>query len=144
MNKSLWLNAAPVSWSHVIMIYKKHHILVAVPPSITTLWDFLRTELECESLTALTRSYGKSRIKRLAHCSIGILLPKLFWPTVGKNCSSDREKILKFEVEGREFAKIISPSLEQFIQTVKGQNNFCFFNLFLEVSKPQNVFQFEF
>ena len=27
----------------------------------------------------------------------GILLPKLFWPTVRKNCSSDREKLLKFE-----------------------------------------------
>ena len=39
-----------------------------------------------------------------------------------KTCSSDREKILKFEAEGREFAKILT-SLEQFIQTVKGQNN---------------------
>ena len=39
---------------------------------------------------------------------------------------------LKFEAEGREFAKILR-SLEQFIQTVKGQNNF--FNLFLEVSQ---------
>ena len=29
----------------------------------------------------------------------GILLPKLFWPTVRKNCSTDREKLLKFEVE---------------------------------------------
>ena len=37
-----------------------------------------------------------------------------------KNCSSDWEKLLKFEAEGQEFAK----SLEQFIQTVKGQNNF--------------------
>ena len=55
-----------------------------------------------------------------------------------KKCSSDREKLLKFEAEGREFAKFLR-SLEQFIQTVKGQNNFwqvteCFFNLFLEVS----------
>ena len=40
-----------------------------------------------------------------------------------KNCSSDREKLLKFEAEGREFAKFLR-SLEQFIQTVKGQNNF--------------------
>ena len=38
-----------------------------------------------------------------------------------RNCSSDREKLLKFEAGGREFAKF---SLEQFIQTVKGQNNF--------------------
>ena len=56
-----------------------------------------------------------------------------------KNCSSDREYLLKFEAEGREFAKILR-SLEQFIQTVKGQNKFwylteCFFNLFLEVSQ---------
>ena len=54
--------------------------------------------------------------------NIGILLPKLFWPTVGKNCFSDWEKRLKFEAEGREFAKILR-LLEQFIQTVKGQNN---------------------
>ena len=38
---------------------------------------------------------------------IGILLPKLFWPTVRKNCSSDREKLLKFEAEGQEFAKFL-------------------------------------
>ena len=53
----------------------------------------------------------------------GILLTKLFWPTVRKNCSSDRGKLLKFKAEGREFAKFLR-SLEQFIQTVKGQNNF--------------------
>ena len=52
-----------------------------------------------------------------------ILLPKLFWPTVRKKCFSDREKLLKFEVEGREFAKFLR-SLEQFIQTMRGQNNF--------------------
>ena len=40
-----------------------------------------------------------------------------------KKCSSDREKLLKFEAEGREFANFFRP-LEQFIQTVKGQNNF--------------------
>ena len=39
-----------------------------------------------------------------------------------KKCSSDREKLLKFVAEGREFAKILR-SLEKFIQTVKGQNN---------------------
>ena len=38
---------------------------------------------------------------------IGILSPKLFWPTVRKNCSGDREKLLKFEAEGREFAKFL-------------------------------------
>ena len=52
-----------------------------------------------------------------------ILLPKLFWLTVRENCSSDWEKLLKFEAEGQEFANFLR-SLEQFIQTVKGQNNF--------------------
>ena len=40
-----------------------------------------------------------------------------------KKKSSDQEKLLKFEAEGREFAKILR-SLEQFIQTVKGKYNF--------------------
>ena len=52
----------------------------------------------------------------------GILLSKLLWPTMRKNCSSEREIFLKFEAEGREFAKILR-SLEQW-KTVKGQNNF--------------------
>ena len=40
-----------------------------------------------------------------------------------KKCSSDREKLLKFEAKSREFSKFLR-SLEQFIQIVKGQNNF--------------------
>ena len=40
-----------------------------------------------------------------------------------KMCSSDWEKLLKFEDEGWEFAKILR-SLEQFNQVMKGQNNF--------------------
>ena len=39
-----------------------------------------------------------------------------------KNCSRDREKLLKLEAEGQEFAKFLR-SIEQFIQIVKGQNN---------------------
>ena len=63
----------------------------------------------------------------------GILLPKLFWPTVRKNCSSDLEKLLKFEAEGREFANILR-SLKRFIQTVKGKSNFWWQNTFLTCS----------
>ena len=65
-----------------------------------------------------------------------ILFPKLFWTIVRKNCSSDREKLMKYEAEGQEFAKVLK-SLEQFIWTVKGQNNFwnrMLFNCLLEVS----------
>ena len=50
-----------------------------------------------------------------------------------KNCSSDREKLLKFEAESREFSKFLR-SFEQFIQTVKGQNNFWQQNAFLTCS----------
>ena len=50
----------------------------------------------------------------------GILLPK---STLRKKCSSDREKLLKFEAECREFTKNLR-SLEQFVRTVKGENNF--------------------
>ena len=56
-------------------------------------------------------------------CCNGILLPKLFGSTVRKIFSSDWETLLKFKAVGREFAKILR-SVEQFIQTVKGQNNF--------------------
>ena len=67
----------------------------------------------------------------------GILLPKLFWPTVRKNCSSDRDFF--FEIRGWrpricknfEITKTIcsnSERSEQFLVTE------CFFNLFLEVS----------
>ena len=52
----------------------------------------------------------------------GILLPNLFWPTVRKNCYSDRET---FEIRGwRLRIWIFLRSLEQFIQTVKDENNF--------------------
>ena len=40
------------------------------------------------------------------------------------------EKLLKLEAEGREFAEFLR-SLEQFIQTVKGQKNFWQHNAFL-------------
>ena len=53
----------------------------------------------------------------------GILLPKLFWPTVRKNCTRYWEKLLIFEADGWEFSKCLR-SLEQFIQTVKCRNNF--------------------
>ena len=39
-----------------------------------------------------------------------------------KKCSTDREKLLEFEAEGREFEKYLR-SLEEFIQTVNGQDN---------------------
>ena len=50
-----------------------------------------------------------------------------------KNCSSDQKKLVKFKAEGREFEFFLK-SLEQFIQTVKGQNNFWQKNAYLTCS----------
>ena len=39
--------------------------------------------------------------------SNGILFPKLFWPSMRKDCFSDREKLLKFMDEGWDLAKVL-------------------------------------
>ena len=75
----------------------------------------------------------------------GILLPKLFWPTVKKNVLVSDKKFLKFDAESREFSKILS-SLEQFIQTESSEHflvTACFFNLFLEVSHKLEQLEFK-
>ena len=61
----------------------------------------------CFSRTNLIQ--GEGPIERLAKfCRpYGILLPKLFWPTVRKNCSNDWEKLLKFRAEGWDFAQVL-------------------------------------
>ena len=51
------------------------------------------------------RSFKYLQGKFQLTASNGILLPELFWLTVRKKCSSDWEKLLKFDAEGREFAK---------------------------------------
>ena len=55
--------------------------------------------------------------------NINIVIVTIVLVLCYQNCSSDREKLFKFEAEGREFTKFLR-SLEQFIQTVKGQNKF--------------------
>ena len=40
-------------------------------------------------------------------CKKWYFVTKIVLTAVRKNCSSDREKLLKFETEGREFAKIL-------------------------------------
>ena len=56
-------------------------------------------------------------------CTLWYFVTKVVLTYCEKNCSSDREKLLKFEAESWVFSKILR-SLEQFIQTVKGQNKF--------------------
>ena len=75
---------------------------------------------------------GNKRNKKLGlfhiwpHCDYFFILraeEKCYFVTVRKFFSTDRDFLLKLEAEGREFVKFLR-SLEQFIQTVKGQNNF--------------------
>ena len=90
-------------WSCISDFYTLSYCYVVGSPSIWIIWLFQK---------------NLSKMNRDIYTKNGILLPKLFWPTVSKNCSSDREKVLKFEAEGQEFATVLR-SLEQFIQTLK-------------------------
>ena len=49
--------------------------------------------------------------------------------TVRKNWSSDREKLLKFEAEGRELAKFLRV-IKQFVQTEQFLVTECFYDFF--------------
>ena len=96
----------------------------------------------CNKYCALAKHQGKKYAQESLTMVI-ILFRTLFRPTVKKNndreklggrprtfnCSSDREKLLKFEAEVQEFANFLR-SLEHFIQTLKGQNNFWEQNVF--------------
>ena len=99
-------------------VYKQLFLLFTTQsPSLTLLFMKDSNCFQKEMTTIEKQEHA-----RIASNYNGILLPKLFWPTVRKNCSSDPENLLKFEAEGREFSNFLR-SLEQFIQTVKGQNN---------------------
>ena len=54
---------------------------------------------------------------------VGIVIYCVLMVFCYKIVQTFREKKLKFEAEGRESEKFLR-SLDQFIQTVKGQNNF--------------------
>ena len=71
----------------------------------------LAVPVKCQDIV-LSKSVYFSHCAEMVFCYQNC--SDLLWE---KNCSSDREKRLKFEAEGREFAKILR-SLEQFIQTV--------------------------
>ena len=81
-------------------------------------------------------NYANENWNPCLHCK-WYFVTKIVLNYCEKKCSIDREKLLKFEAEGREFANFLR-TLEQFIQAVKGPNNFLvteyFFYLFLDVS----------
>ena len=62
------------------------------------------------------------------------MLPKLFWPTVRKNCSSDREKLLKFMAEGREFPKIFEITWKIYSKSERSEQFLVLQNAFITCS----------
>ena len=76
----------------LIMMFVLHHLIL------------MHKEKLCKVKQAKKEHRTPKNIQKYL-CGNGILLPKLFWPTVRKNCSSDRENLLKFEAEGQEIAK---------------------------------------
>ena len=66
---------------------------------------------------------SEKSLSKIYHCVHWYFVTTIVLTYCEKKCSSDTEKNLKFEAEGQEFANCLR-SLEQFIQTVKGQNNF--------------------
>ena len=94
--------------------------------------DFFH-QLIIPSYTHSYRAGYISAIKNIIKFSIEMVMVFCY-----QNCSSDREKNLKFEAEGRELEKILR-SLEQFPSNSEKSEQClvteCFFNLFLEVSQ---------
>ena len=101
---------------------KSNHCLLKLCKSLSRKVSFTKNKpvnfIHLSGFSLQKRTFAFKKEKRN-----GILLPKLFWPTVRKNCSSDQEKLLKFEAKGREFAKCLR-SLKQFIQKLKARTIF--------------------
>ena len=89
-----------------------------IGPDHVTTYHNVQDFMKMEALIGAIHYYVSTCIAKMVFCYQNC--SDLLWK---KNCSSDREKLLKFQAEGREFAKFLR-LLEQFIQTVKGQNNF--------------------
>ena len=66
----------------------------------------LKINMVCSCTSAYCIQIDPLLKRTPSFCPNGILLWKLFWNTVRKNCSSVREKKMKFEAKGPEFAKI--------------------------------------
>ena len=122
----------------VFYTFHQESLMGFVPPAMVGLLSLIFlpffTKMFCSVGDCFKFLWPSQNIQTLIHSRYGILLLKIFLLTVRKNCSSDREKLLKFEAEGKifEITRTIysnSERSEQFLVTE------CFFNLFLEVSQ---------
>ena len=91
--------------------------------------------MDAHKLWNLTSHSKQSMIKEVG---IGILLPKLFWPTMRKKCSSDREKLLKFMAEGQEFSK--GDQQSEIFKALKMRASYSFWDRLLKLGPETNFF----
>ena len=77
--------------------------------------------------------YKQKQVLQNTFCRL--LLPKIFWPIVRKDCSTDREKLLKFEAEGQEFAEFLSSLDRTIYSNSEKSEQFLVTECFLEVSQ---------
>ena len=120
---TLYKNSITKSWRQImytwaLSIVKFWHVFAPFSNILFTVWKILVVRSDPEG-PHFARSVGTLR------------------PTVRKNCSTDWEKLLKFEAEGRESLKLRS-LLRTIYSSSERSKQFlvteCFFNLFLEVS----------
>ena len=99
----------PQSLQKIISIMLLHFALFVILQFI-----YLLQSLFFKKYQNNLKSYEESRATTWNYGWNGILLPKLFWPTVRKNCSSDWEKLLEItrttysNSERSELFKIVS------------------------------------
>ena len=97
--KNLWESIHSTSF-HWIFLFKNKTKDYRTQLSISLFNSQLQTEAVFRNLSVKTFETVSRQVVN------GILLPNLFLTTVRKNCSCD-QKLLKFEAEGRKFAKIL-------------------------------------
>ena len=104
----VWLSENNCVILHQMKLY--HHEKFIELKSSTALYENRGNWAQCRN----GKVNWKIEFQASMFGDIGLLLPKFLWPNVRKICSSHWEKLAKSLI-----------SLEQFIQTAKGQNNFC-------------------
>ena len=103
------------------------------PPAIyDEMWDFsfiilshsgFEFAISLNGTACLTSWKKEKNLKISFHFLKWYFVTKIVMTYCEKKCSSDREKLLKFEAKGQELALLLW-SLEQFFQRVKGQKLF--------------------
>ena len=132
-------------------MHKKHHKMVEichVTEYVCTSWPRnwinIMRQKPWDNFSTLSKNWNCKKLTISKYLPLryvkfckqnGILILKLFRPTVRKNCSSDREKLLKFKTpricKNFEITRTIYSCSERSEQLFVTE---CFFNLFLEFS----------